>query len=731
MGYLKTAESLGIADAKENCVFIGWTTAINKTEVEYKDGAEMFNERSTSTIITLYPIYVPHISVVSIYYCDIDGKIVATKKVNNNTLAQINPDNEINYSKTGYTLEGWTDTMGSQVVKYANGDEMQIATAKTSISLYAVVAPITYRTNFYDINGNIAKTYTVVYDIKRYTPIYKRISNLPSNFRNAGWSTTPNSDTVEYKENQEYINLTSVQDGEINFYPVIKKSGTFTVNMYQYGKDGTLRTEDYLYDDDVFEVPSPVGINKEYVNKYFVGWSLNPDSKNPDYTVGQKVSTDDINENITLYGIWSQNIVRVYFHWNYGNYQATTKYVPSTEKIGTLPILNRDGYNFLGWFTEEDGGTEIDNNYIIDNGVATLDFYAHFEKIKNTYNVNIDDLGSDKHTWSDLTKEQKFFKVEENTDLRSVLPKDLKLTRFENGEKAEFLGWYTEPNLEYKYDYSPVNFDLDLYPLWDISNITTISVDHKEFHCGDRYREKDFMLSMKVDGTTIDEKYIDYDVDLSKFDTYTAGTKELNVAAYYDYGIAYATLKIEVKEKDTTKPEEPTTPSTPTEPTKPEEPTTPTTPTKPSQPSSEPATTPSSATPSTTAPSTTTPSGIGQVNGKDDAISSSVTTAKAKAKKVSKPKKTSIKKLSKGKKKITVTYSKISGVKGYQVQVATDKKFKKNKKTVTIKKQKTTKSTVKKLKANKKYYVRVRTYKVVNGKKVYSAWSKVKTVKTK
>ena len=33
--------------------------------------------------------------------------------------------------------------------------------------------------------------------------------------------------------------------------------------------------------------------------------------------------------------------------------------------------------------------------------------------------------------------------------------------------------------------------------------------------------------------------------------------------------------------------------------------------------------------------------------------------------------------------------------------------------------------------AKKKYYVRVRTYKTVNGKKVYSAWSKVKSLKTK
>ena len=96
-----------------------------------------------------------------------------------------------------------------------------------------------------------------------------------------------------------------------------------------------------------------------------------------------------------------------------------------------------------------------------------------------------------------------------------------------------------------------------------------------------------------------------------------------------------------------------------------------------------------------------------------------------------KPKKTSIKKLSKGKKKFTVTWAKVSGVKGYQIQYSSDKKFKKNNKSVTVTKQKSTKATVKKLKSKKKYYVRVRTYKTVNGKKIYSSWSKVKSVKTK
>ena len=69
-------------------------------------------------------------------------------------------------------------------------------------------------------------------------------------------------------------------------------------------------------------------------------------------------------------------------------------------------------------------------------------------------------------------------------------------------------------------------------------------------------------------------------------------------------------------------------------------------------------------------------------------------------------------------------------VTGYQIQYSTDKKFKKNLKTVVISKNKTTSKLIK-AKSGKKYYVRIRTYKKVNGKKYYSSWSKTKTIKVK
>ena len=69
-------------------------------------------------------------------------------------------------------------------------------------------------------------------------------------------------------------------------------------------------------------------------------------------------------------------------------------------------------------------------------------------------------------------------------------------------------------------------------------------------------------------------------------------------------------------------------------------------------------------------------------------------------------------------------------VTGYQVQYSTSKTFKKAT-TKTVKSYKTTSLTLKKLKSNTKYFVRVRTFKTVKGAKIYSGWSTYKTAKTK
>lgn len=110
------------------------------------------------------------------------------------------------------------------------------------------------------------------------------------------------------------------------------------------------------------------------------------------------------------------------------------------------------------------------------------------------------------------------------------------------------------------------------------------------------------------------------------------------------------------------------------------------------------------------------------------AMCGKVASAKSKAKAITcltRPKVSSAK--NSGKQAVTVTWKKNTKASGYQVQYGQTSQFK-NAKTVTISKSKTTKTTMKKLKKGKTYYFRVRSYKVVSGKKEYSAWSTARAV---
>ena len=100
------------------------------------------------------------------------------------------------------------------------------------------------------------------------------------------------------------------------------------------------------------------------------------------------------------------------------------------------------------------------------------------------------------------------------------------------------------------------------------------------------------------------------------------------------------------------------------------------------------------------------------------------------------PKGTSIVKLNKARKTVTVKWKKQpkkmsnSRITGYQIQLAADKNFTKNKKLVKVKGYSKISKKATKLKGGKKYYAHIRTYKTVNGNNYYSPWSKSKTITT-
>ena len=91
---------------------------------------------------------------------------------------------------------------------------------------------------------------------------------------------------------------------------------------------------------------------------------------------------------------------------------------------------------------------------------------------------------------------------------------------------------------------------------------------------------------------------------------------------------------------------------------------------------------------------------------------------------------TSVKATSTAKGKLKVTYAKDTSATGYEVVYSTSSKLT-NAKTFDAKGAGKVTCTFSGLKSGKTYYVRIRPYKVVDGKKYYGIWSAVKSVKVK
>ena len=88
-------------------------------------------------------------------------------------------------------------------------------------------------------------------------------------------------------------------------------------------------------------------------------------------------------------------------------------------------------------------------------------------------------------------------------------------------------------------------------------------------------------------------------------------------------------------------------------------------------------------------------------------------------------------KLTSGKKKITASWNNIKNAYGYKLEYSTDKNFPWDKTDTLFVYEGATKATVKSLKKNKKYYVRICSFIYTDEGYIWSDWSETKTVKTK
>ena len=212
---------------------------------------------------------------------------------------------------------------------------------------------------------------------------------------------TDNYNTVETDISVGVVNEPVVQEYAITF----DANGGSVSPSSATTKDGKLES-----------LPTPT-----YDGYDFLGWYTQKDG-------GEKVTTDTVfTKNSIIYAHWQEQTAQEYtvtFNANGGSVNpssATTK----DGKLESLPTPTRGGYDFLGWYTEKDGGEKVTTDtFFTENSTI----YAHWQKqAAQEYTVTFDANGGSVNPSSATTKDGKL----------ESLP-----TPTRGG--YDFLGWYTQ-----------------------------------------------------------------------------------------------------------------------------------------------------------------------------------------------------------------------------------------------------------------------------------------------
>lgn len=199
-------------------------------------------------------------------------------------------------------------------------------------------------------------------------------------------------------------NLSSYNYYITNFSTEVIGKFEATVSRTKYNSDGSnpksviapyeIVTSIYtLYFDPSGGSVSPLSKTVKYGTQYgtlptptkvgydFNGW-FNKDNKEIKSTM-----IFELIENQTLTAHWTTKKFNVTFNPNGGTVNPKSKVVSYDTAYGALPTPSRTGYTFLGWFTSQNGGVQINQNTVVSI-VSDQTLYARWKANNYTLNYN-------------------------------------------------------------------------------------------------------------------------------------------------------------------------------------------------------------------------------------------------------------------------------------------------------------------------------------------------------
>ncbi len=306
---------------------------------------------------------------------------------------------EPSMTETGYTFGGWYKEEG--LINPWNFATDKVTAATT---LYAKWTPNTYTLHFDGNGGEVAlESKSVTFD----QPYGTLTTATRAGYNFDGWFTDRTGGAAITAES-----VNSIAGNHTIYAHWNITQCTVSFNSNGHGIAPNNQTVDY---GDIITKPDDL----TETGYTFGGWYID---ENLEYEYN---FDDPVTQSLTLYAKWNANSYTLHFDAKGGECAQSSKPITYNSTYGPLPVPTKVGNSFVGWFTMEIGGSEINADSIVDV-TNDITLYAHWEI--GHYTVNFDANGGSVETTSKIVNYESTY---------GTLPTPTKTGYI-------FLGWYTE-----------------------------------------------------------------------------------------------------------------------------------------------------------------------------------------------------------------------------------------------------------------------------------------------
>ncbi|MDR3186659.1 MAG: InlB B-repeat-containing protein [Christensenellaceae bacterium] len=454
LGYIEAQDAIfnSLVTLEENSFvrptfyFTGWSEEV--------DGAIVYSDKASISItlpsdITLYAQWALIQYGVRYDKNLTPGAIINGDPMPNSlhTYGVLKPLSVATYTREGYSLIGWADNAGADEMDHSLHYSASILTDtnNTVVTLYAV-----WKINSYTVTyiGNGATTAigtaTYQYGAIINSPIVSNTSdNIPlrPGFLFKYWTLTQTDGSDENLSEYEFGD--SMPSYDIVLYAVWTKSEIrYIITLDPAGGIYTGATEIVLsYDEYITLAQTPTKGGYD-----FVGWFR--DNQSTPFTANRMPA-----ENFQLTAKWTEQIVTIVFEsFGGGNFaNVVGRYNYSTFDVDSnIPELS--GYQFSGWYSDQDFNNKVEGVQTIDYNVTKL--YAKWDKIKIV-------IAYDSNGGNEISQSLRAVEIEPG----SAFPNPPLVTR----DGYTFTGWYLNQSLTIPSNYETVpEFAVLLYAGWSV-----------------------------------------------------------------------------------------------------------------------------------------------------------------------------------------------------------------------------------------------------------------------